>query len=313
MGAERTEATAARDVSTRAKPQVSSPLDSLATTAVVQRMAGNLGIQRSLRAGPIQRKCACGALVDGPQSCSSCAEKERLGLQAKLNARGPTDAYEHEADRVADHVMSASSPTSSGHKRHPQSVQRLSSAADALSSVAPPSVEQTLSGQGVPLEGSVRQDMEQRFGHGFGHVRLHTDAGAHQSAQVLSARAYTLGSDIVFGRGEYAPETSAGKSLLAHELTHVLQQGGEKSGAVQRDSTDDLAAGIARDLQTFVASNPAPVSYRHVIEIVQTVNKNVEDDIDDNVSSAFTELQTDTDLDRYAEDADGRRMLDVLS
>jgi len=68
--------------------------------------------------------------------------------------------------------------------------------------------------------------MEQRFGHDFSRVRVHTDAAAEQSARAVSARAYTVGADIVFGRGHYAPGAMEGKKLLAHELTHVLQQAG---------------------------------------------------------------------------------------
>jgi len=78
---------------------------------------------------------------------------------------------------------------------------------------------------GRPLGATVRRDFEPRFGLDFGAVRIHTDAAATAAATGLSARAFTLGPDIFFGRGEYAPATSGGRRLLAHELAHVVQQG----------------------------------------------------------------------------------------
>ena len=77
---------------------------------------------------------------------------------------------------------------------------------------------------GQPLSPSLRTFFEPRFGQDFGAVRVHTSAGAAQSAQAVNAHAYTVGRDIVFAPGQYAPETTAGRRLLAHELTHVIQQ-----------------------------------------------------------------------------------------
>src|SRR5262249_16075582 len=148
---------------------------------------------------------------------------------------------------------------------------------------------------------------------------------AGESARAVGARAYTVGSDIVFDQRHYAPGTAAGKRLLAHELTHVLQQlgGNETSSglspdkrdrffvgqqtaskpadgrkqiprwpgtalvvAIQRDSDDDLAADIAHDLDDYVAKNPLP--YKHVIEVVRSYKSK---ELDDNIAAAFTELQ----------------------
>jgi hypothetical protein len=81
-----------------------------------------------------------------------------------------------------------------------------------------------LRGGGVPLSPSLRSFFEPRFGHDFGAVRLHTGAAAERSASAAAARAFTFGNDVVFGRGEFAPGTPAGRRLLAHELTHVVQQ-----------------------------------------------------------------------------------------
>ncbi|HVN06233.1 MAG TPA: DUF4157 domain-containing protein [Bryobacteraceae bacterium] len=89
---------------------------------------------------------------------------------------------------------------------------------------APASVHQTLWTAGWPLDAFARASMERHFNHAFGRVRVHTDSQAAESARAVHADAYTVGSHIVFAPGQYAPATSAGRSLLAHELTHVIQQ-----------------------------------------------------------------------------------------
>jgi len=91
-------------------------------------------------------------------------------------------------------------------------------------STAPESVYDVLESDGQSLDSGTRAFMEPRFGHDFGLVRIHADGRAAGSASDIEARAYTLGNDIVFGIGEYAPATSEGQHLLAHELTHVVQQ-----------------------------------------------------------------------------------------
>lgn len=97
--------------------------------------------------------------------------------------------------------------------------------------VAPPVVQEALSAPGRPLEQSARSFMEERFGHDFGRVRVHADARAAVAADAVRARAYTVGSDIVFGAGQYEPSTAEGRRLLAHELTHVLQQRTGRTGS----------------------------------------------------------------------------------
>src|SRR5437016_4260067 len=87
----------------------------------------------------------------------------------------------------------------------------------------PPIVQDVLSSSGQPLNADTRDFMEPRFGHDFSQVRVHTDERAVESAQAVDALAYTVGQDVVFGEGQYEPETGEGKRLLAHELTHVVQ------------------------------------------------------------------------------------------
>lgn len=95
---------------------------------------------------------------------------------------------------------------------------------DSQPSEVPPIVHDVLRSPGYPLDVATRTFMEPRFGHDFSDVRVHTDAAAAESARQINALAYTVGRDIVFESGQYAPETLAGQKLFAHELTHVRQQ-----------------------------------------------------------------------------------------
>jgi hypothetical protein len=90
--------------------------------------------------------------------------------------------------------------------------------------IAPPIVRGVLSSPGQPLDPGTRRSLEPRFGRDFSHVRVHHDARAAASADAVSALAYTVGRDIVFGPGQYQPSTRRGRALLGHELTHVVQQ-----------------------------------------------------------------------------------------
>ena len=149
-----------------------------------------------------------------------------LHPQAKLTVSQPSDPAEQEADRVADQVMRMEMPESTGQlalRSIQRSVQRKCETCEAEESPGV-SVNQALQSGGQPLDLAARSFMEPRFGHDFSQVRIHRDTPASQSAQKLNARAYTVGQDVVFGAGQYAPDTDTGKHLLAHELTHVVQQ-----------------------------------------------------------------------------------------
>ncbi len=106
--------------------------------------------------------------------------------------------------------------------KNSQALQRTATHA-VSDNIAPPIVHEVLNSSGRPLDGQTRSLMESRFSHDFSRVRVHTDARAADSARAVSAMAYTVGRDIVFAGGHYAPHTPQGKSLLAHELTHVAQ------------------------------------------------------------------------------------------
>ncbi|WP_434441065.1 eCIS core domain-containing protein [Lentzea sp. E54] len=96
------------------------------------------------------------------------------------------------------------------------------------------SVGDVVSSGGSPLDADVREDMEGRFGQDFSDVRVHTGSDAHESAKSVNAHAYTVGSNIVFQRDKYDPSSDSGKHMLAHELTHVVQQ---RSGPVEGTDT----------------------------------------------------------------------------
>ena len=187
----------------------------------------------------VQRRCAC---AGGGSDCE-CDEKQRP--QMKLAVSRPGDAFEQEADRVAAQVMRM--PVSPGaistvapivsRQTAPETDEEIPDESALLSirrkerGASEPAVTgdvaaevRSISGGGQPLPSGVRAFFEPRFGHDFGRVRVHTDARAAATTHALEARAYTLGSDIAFAPGEYRPETEAGRMLLAHELTHVLQQ-----------------------------------------------------------------------------------------
>ncbi len=160
-------------------------------------------------------------------------------IQAKLKVGPAGDQYEQEADRMADQVTSQPAPaTEAPAVQRQEEEEELQmkpiaprQAGDAFE--AEEEVERRLTGlqgKGSPLPEEVRSDMERRFGADFGQVRVHTDNDAAELNQELQAKAFTHGSDIYFDAGNYDPGSSTGKRLLAHELTHIVQQGGDKIG-----------------------------------------------------------------------------------
>ncbi|SHJ78927.1 eCIS core domain-containing protein [Pseudozobellia thermophila] len=169
-------------------------------------------------------------------------ENRQPFVQAKLTIGRPNDKYEQEADAVADQVIKMPSNDRSGIQRKCAEceeeelqmkplgrtispiVQKQSS---STASVAPPNISQSLSkskGSGRPLPQSTQNVMGRGIGADFSQVKVHTDDNAVQMNRQLNAKAFTNGSDIYFNQGQYNPQSSQGKHLLAHELTHVVQQ-----------------------------------------------------------------------------------------
>jgi hypothetical protein len=157
---------------------------------------------------------------------------------------GPAgDSFEREADAAAAQVLRMpatgmpDAPTQAGA---PPPLQAKSDGAHSAAP-APPIVHDTLNSQGRPLDAETRSFFEPRFQRDFGGVRLHTGAQAAQASRAIGARAFTAGQNIAFGAGQYAPGTQLGRSLIAHELAHTVQQGHAAAWSVQR-APDEKAA-----------------------------------------------------------------------
>jgi uncharacterized protein DUF4157 len=157
-------------------------------------------------------------------------------IQAKLRAGAIDDSFEREADRVADRMMRMPAPEVSVVAGSPQ-ISRKSAACGeevelqtkpaeprAAGGEAPGILHEVLRSPGQPLDPASRAYFEPRFGHDFGHVRVHTDPTAAVAARTVAAHAFTVGRHIVFGESQYAPYGATGRHLLAHELTHIVQQ-----------------------------------------------------------------------------------------
>ena len=191
----------------------------------------------SLMAGSprLQRTCACGAPSAAGGSCADCEVKANSAgsqvLQKKLAIGATDDPLEREADRVADQVMAG--PAHSAVNGAPMRIQLFTGHVGGQKDTAPASVERVLASSGSPLDPALRHDMEQRFGYDFSKVKVHTGGEANQSALDVNANAYAIGHRIVFGAGQFTPGTYQGRRLIAHELTHVVQQArsGLSSGA----------------------------------------------------------------------------------
>ena len=163
------------------------------------------------------------------------------GIQAKLKVGQLGDMYEQEADRVADEVMRMPEPqvqracAFSGEYPKYRAEQlgrnykllqnKPIQANNDEGMTAPPIVHKVLRLPGQQLDPATKAFFEQRFGHNFSQVRVHTGTVAAESAQAINAKAFTVGKNVVFGHGQYSPQSDEGRRLLAHELVHTVQQG----------------------------------------------------------------------------------------
>ena len=206
----------------RATGNINSPVDNVLN---LHQSMGNQAVQRLFESGTIQ---------------------------ASLKIGQPNDKYEQEADRVADEVMRMPEPQVQRQTEEeeeeemiqpkpiddqitplvqrqiePEEEELLQAKSEGQTSQVTSSLESrinALQGGGQPLSKETRNFFEPRFGQDFSGLRVHNDSNAHQLARSINARAFTRGNDVVFGGGEYSPNSSSGKRLLGHELTHVVQQ-----------------------------------------------------------------------------------------
>jgi hypothetical protein len=155
-----------------------------------------------------------------------------LGIQAKLNVSKPGDVYEQEADKIAHDIVN--NKTSKKPK-----ISRMRSRSNVKNKSVNSNLESKikgLKGKGNPLNKSLRKYFESRFDVPLDNVKIHTGNPLNELAYSLNAKAFTHGNDIVFGEGQYQPETTSGKELIAHELVHTQQQGeGIQTDVVQRE------------------------------------------------------------------------------
>ena len=201
---------------------------------------------------PHLRRTSDNQSMDGSTQHNSGFDFANVGvIQPKLKVSQPNDAYEQEADRMAEQVTSTVDPSDSFEllmdakdegrtdrkcadcqmmeqanakqgtemRKKPSPLSRMETNDEVTNRI-----NDTNSSEGSSLDLRTREFMESRFGYDFGNVRIHTSQEAAESAIRANALAYTMGNDIVFGEGYYRPDTMQGKRLLAHELTHVYNK-----------------------------------------------------------------------------------------
>jgi len=236
----------------------------------------------------IARKVSRAAQTKEARERNLAAVQHSQTIQAKLTIDQPNDVYEQEADRVAEQVMHmpeqkvqrqvekeddelvqtkplaetitslVQRQTDNINESEKEDEELVQTKAEPGHTPAIPSRFSdninAMRGGGQPMSASSREFFESRFGADFSAVRLHTNANAAQTASDIHARAFTVGKDIALDAGQYAPETSEGKKLLAHELTHVVQQGKKSNKELQRQQAviqdpsigrTDLTQGLA--------------------------------------------------------------------
>ncbi|MCK9621371.1 MAG: DUF4157 domain-containing protein [Methylobacter sp.] len=234
----------------------------------VPQMAGNLAVQRLFRSGHIQAKLAISRPGDPDEEeadrvaeqvmrmaepgespsigvfvgakvvkrCAACEaeeEKWRTSAQAEGSVRVRRKCAECEAE---DKKREEEHPNETKKERLQRKPMNDPSMVNEL-----PHVTSVARSGGQPLDAGTRAFMESRFGFDFSQVRVHTDSSSAEAAGSVNARAYTLGSDVVFASGQYSPATDSGRRLLAHELTHVVQQdSGTARVGVSQSSTGSL-------------------------------------------------------------------------
>lgn len=224
----------------QATPEVNPLVD-------LQRLVGNQGVQRMLNNGQL-----------------TAPQQPTTFIQTKLSVGAADDMYEREADSVAQQVVHGAGPDTAQREEMPEEEMALKRM-DIQREEMPEEEEMALKrdviqrqglegsfdvggdledqitsqkGSGESLSGDNRDFFESRFGYDFGNVNIHTDASSDNMNQSLQAKAFTTGSDIFFREGEYNPGSDSGKELLAHELTHVVQQGGADVQSKKNEDAD---------------------------------------------------------------------------
>ncbi len=185
------------------------------------------------------------------ESANKSSYFPKTTIQPKLSIGQSNDRFEKEADAIADQVVQTPSnkKTAAGNKNTP--TQNISTKPQIMKSgkkggtQASPALANQIAnskGKGSPLSSASNKTMSNKMGHDFSQVQVHTGEQANQMNQSLNAKAFTHGSDIYFNKGQYNPSSTEGKHLLAHELTHVVQQSGGQQKIQRQEATTGPAA-----------------------------------------------------------------------
>ncbi len=234
----------------------------------------------------VQRKCSCGG------SCDKCKAEQSDEEHGKVQ-RKP-------AAPLISRVASSPSPTGMA---------------------APPIIHEVLRSPGQPLDAATRAFFEPRFGWDFSRVRVHSNGQAADSAGAVRAQAYTAGNNLIFASGRFSPTTTEGRRLLAHELTHVLQQGVQIVG-LQRAPSEALEVspksvvdrhilGLAKDYEGLAAELHGYIK-KGDYSFVKKAFEHIKSDDEDNVAAELVNRMSRPGLDRMASSYGGRATLTVL-
>jgi len=231
---------------------------------------------------PLGHEIGQARVYPGPKAVPSIGSLALRSIQPKLAVSQPGDRYEQEADRIAEEMTRMPEPGTVGSEQAQPSCIRLSclkikkevsgqldeeellqtkpisgpspvSSSSRISSpYVPAIVHEVLRSPGQPLDGATRAFMEPRLGYDFSQVRVHADRKAAESAIASNALAYTVGQNVVFGEGQYSPNTASGRRLLVHELTHVIQQRGPAQHLATRKEQNPYKQKVDNDKDRFL-------------------------------------------------------------
>jgi hypothetical protein len=228
------------------------------------------------------------------ESCQVSELPCKQFIQSKLTIGPVNERFEQEADQVAEQVVQRKTQSqfffkpvvnsistiqrkcAACEKEEAQSLQRKENA-ESKSNVDLLVANARTSG-GSPMEDPTRSFMESNFGYDFSNVKIHTNDVAAKSAQAINAHAYTSGEDIVFNHGQYSPDTDQGKKLLAHELTHVVQQNSvsNNGGVIQRKSIREDVAHLDKEKDGIYSGSVDRYEYENKNDYNERIEKNRE-------------------------------------
>jgi hypothetical protein len=252
-----------------------------------------------------------GTLIqEKPMNRLKAIASQRMAIQAKLNIGEPNDKYEQEADRTAAQVVqqiNASPQDNSAQRRSlPKAedqlqakflVQRRENLDDGEASTDLESSIQSARGRGQSLEPNLQAKMGLAMGADFSGVKVHTDSQSDQLSKSIQAKAFTTGQDVFFGQGQYNPTSRGGQELIAHELTHVVQQKGTQAPSGQsivHKAPDQIQRLISKDDFVSLAGGPstkAKIDSSTYTKILQCLKQCESENIEDRKKTIYENLK----------------------